>query len=167
MYDIDTTSNPFTDLIDHAMGKLAEEQAYHARLARQGKRAHGNRHDRRPLWAATVILARIYAQQPTPQEVKWRGDAWGWLCARAKHLMANNDPFDSIIRLALVSRLPRNEAIELLAERAAHRERREQDRKDARVAQLRAELRALEGAPPPEEEEEALPDNVVRFRLGA
>jgi hypothetical protein len=166
MYELNTTSNPFTDLIEHAMGKLAEEQAYHARLARQGKRAHGNRNDRRPLWAATVILANIYAKQPTPPEVKWRGDAWGWLCARAKHLMAREDQFDAIIRLALVSQLPRNEAIELLEERAAIRNRREQDRKDARVAQLRAELRALEGAPPAEEEE-ALPDNVVRFRLGA
>lgn len=153
--------NPFAELVAHATAKLAEEQAFYANLARKGKRPHGSRIDRRPLWAATVYLAGIYSKRPVPLGVTWRGDAWGWLCARAQHLMANENQFDALIRLALCVRLPPREAIELLDERAAIREERERARKDARAEQLRAELRKLEGVG---EEGEELPDNVVRFK---
>lgn len=155
-----TINKPFTDLVAHAESKLAEERAYHAALAKRGKKAPGNRNDRRPLWAATIFLATIYAGRPVPPGVGWRGDAWGWLCERAKHLMANENQFDAIVRLALAVRMPPNEAIELLDERAAIREAREVARREARAEALRAELSQLEGGG---REDEALPENVIPF----
>lgn len=153
-------ANPFRALVEHALAKLNEEQAYYRHLAKQGKKPHHARRDRRPLWAATVRLAEIYARQPVPPGVRWRGDAWGWLLARAQHLMANENQFDALIRLALVVRMPPAEAVELLDERAAVRAAREVARREMRAEHLRAELRTLEEGSAPDG---PLPDNVVLF----
>lgn len=161
MYEEFPMQHPFAELRNHALQKLAEEERFYASLAKTGKTPHGNRIDRRPLWAAVAYLAGIYARQPVPDGVTWRGDAWGWLCERAKHLMANETPFDAIVRLALCVRLPPAEALDLLDERAAIREARNEERKRLRTERLREELRRLEGG---DDAGGNLPKNVVQFR---
>lgn len=154
----------FVDLVEHAKEKLAEEDAYYASLARQGKKPHGRRNDRRPLWAATIVLAEAIAKKPPPDAkyVHNRGAAWDYLCNWAKRKTAQGSPFIAIIELRSILSLPdKEEAKAVLRAREVITARREEAKKMQRVERLRDELRQLEGDIL--SEDAVLPDNVVRF----
>ena len=99
------TTNPttaWTELLDHARNKLTEEQRFHDAAAKAGRKVHGRRIDRRPLWEATIFFATTFVRRPPKVELKTRQEAWDYVVRTACHLTAEEDIFVAIGSILLM-----------------------------------------------------------------
>lgn len=154
-------STPWIELAAHAKQKLEEEQKFHDAHEKAGKKVHGRRIDRRPLWSATHRIAATLARKPPDLPgIYGRTEAWNWLLSYAQHATAEENQFEAVVQLARIWALPEAERKAELAARATLRENRAEARRQARVATLREEIRQLEAQAP---RVEPMPENVVAF----